>query len=366
LLAVPALLSLVAPGALAASLRALDLAGPGVSAEHAAGLLRPLLLASLATALLLALLPRLVRSGRLSPRAALLVAASLFLLDAGRRVTGTAPAGRADVYTTPTEEVRTAAEASRGGRFHVDGADDPERVLPLARERGGLDPLRPITGAVFGLRYGGDNDVDRMSPPGAVAFAAELARLPWGEEKVRRLRVIGARAARTSAPGQDPSGVREVGRFGRGRIVSIDETRPEYSFARRALFARPGLLAPVPPDPLVETVLEGTDPPLPFGAGEVAVLERTNHRHRLRVHVEPPGGLLVVARTWDRSWRARVDGVEVQSLRADGFLAAVRVPAGRHEVVFTYENPLVAAGAALTLVSLAVAGALLAAGRRHR
>ena len=125
-----------------------------------------------------------------------------------------------------------------------------------------------------------------------------------------------------------------MARFGLGRVVSIDRSRPEHLLVRSAAFAPRALLAPPPRDPLAETVLEGTGAPLAFGRGTVEVLERTNRRHRLRVRVEAPGGLLVVARTWDRSWRARVDGIEVASLRADGFLTAVRVPAGRHEVAW--------------------------------
>lgn len=358
-LLVPALLAAAAPSALAGALRALGLAGPDVSPGHAARLLAPLLLAGLGTAVLLALLPRLVRSGRLAPAAAVALVATLFLLDAGRRVAGAAPAGPPAFYRTSPAEVKAALAASGGGRFHVDGADDAARATALALERDGLDPLRPVTGVVWGLRYGGDNDVDRMSPPASVAFAAALARMPWGEEKVRRLRTIGVAAARTDAAAPDPDGVREVDRFGRGRIVVLDRARPEHLFVRRATFAPPALLVPAPRDPLGETVLEGADAPLAFGAGTVEVREKTNRRHALSVRVEPPGGLLVVARTFDPSWKARVDGVAVESLRADGFLTALRVPAGEHEVVLAYESRLLSAGLAVTLLSLAASALLV-------
>ena len=346
------LLAVAWPDGLVSLLATAGLAGEGASAARVAALLTPLLLAGLCSALLLAVLPWVVRSGRLSARAAALLAGALFLLDAGRRVAGSAPAGPAAFFTSPSAEVRAALLAAGPGRFHADGADDAPRAVAFALERGGLDPLRPITGAAFGLRYGGDNDVDRMSPPPAVAFAAGLARLPFGEEKVRRLRVAGVTAARTDAAGPDPEGVREVARFGRGRLVAIDGARPEHHFVRLASFAPPGAPPPAPRDPLVETVLEGSGPPLELGPGTVAVVERKNARHRLRVDVAEPGGLLVVARTFDPSWKARVDGVAVPGLAADGFLTAVRVPAGRHEVVLSYENPLIAAGGAVTLLSL--------------
>ena len=174
---------------------------------------------------------------------------------------------------------------------------------------------------------------------------------------------IGATAARTDAPGPDPPGVREVARFGSGRILAIDGSRPEHLFVRTAFPARPGLVPLVPADPLSGTFLEGESRPAPFGSGTVRLLERTSSRHALRVRVEPPGGLLVVARTFDRSWSARVDGVFTESVRADGFLTALRVPAGEHEVVLACENPLIGAGFVLTLLSLLAGAILLRSGR---
>lgn len=358
-----ALLAAAAPAALAGSLATLGLAGPGADAGRVSALLRPLLLAGCGAAALLALLPRAVRSGRLSPRAAALLAAALFLLDAGRRVAGAAPAGPRRFWDSPSVEARAALAAAGAGRFYADGADDVGRASAFARERDGLDPLRPVTAAAWGLRYGGDNDVDRMSPSASVAAWAALARLPWGEEKVRRLRAIGVTAARTDAPPPDPPGVVEVARFGRGRIVTIGGARPEHVFVRLARCVPRGAPVPALPDPLRETALEGEASPVAFGAGEAEVLERSNRRLRLSVRVEPPGGLLVVARTFDPSWRARVDGAPAVSLRTDGFLTAVRVPAGRHEVTLAYESPALAAGAAVTLSALLVAALLLARGR---
>ncbi len=358
-----AALALAAPGRLAALLRAVSLAGDGVAGERVGALLGPLLLAALATALLLASLPALVRSGRISTRAAAGLAAALFLLDAGHRVTGSAPAGPAGFWAHVPAEVAAAKEAAGEGRFHVDGADDVVRTIALARERDGLDPLRPLTGAAWGLRYGGDNDVDRMSTPEAVAASATLARMPWGEEKVRRLRTIGVTGARTDAPGPDPPGVRETARFGSARIVALEGARPEHLFVRHARPAPGTLVVPAPSDPLEEAVVAGLDGESSFGAGEVTLLERSNGRRRLRTRVAPPGGLLVAARSIDPAWMATVDGRKVESLRADGFLTAVLVPAGEHEVEFTYRNGRILAGLAATLLSLAAAATMILGGR---
>lgn len=358
LLAVPALLALAAPPALGALLRGAGLAGASLDAARAASLLRPLLLVGAGTALLAGLLAAFVRSGRLAPRAAAVLLAALFLLDAGRRVAGASPPGPRGFWAKAPAEAAAALAAAGTGRFYADGADDVARATALARERDGLDPLRPITAAAWGLRYGGDNDVDRMSPAGAVSMQAALARMPWSEEKLRRLRALGVTAARTDAPA-DPAGVREAARFGSARLVSIDGARPEQLFVARASFAPPGAFPPAPADPLAEAVLEGAGAPVAFGSGTVEVVERTNHVRRLRVHVGPPGGLLVVARTFDPCWKARVDGAAVESLRADGLLTALRVPVGAHEVVLSYENGLLRAGVAISLFALAAALLLL-------
>jgi len=359
-----AALAFTAPDRLAALLRAVSLAGDDVSGDRVGALLGPLLVGALATALLLAALPALVRTGRVSPRVAAGLAAALFLLDGGRRVAGAMPSGPAGFWDSVPAEVAAAKEAAGEGRFYVDGADDVARATALARERAGLDPLRPVTGAAWGLRYGGDNDVDRMSTPEAVASSATLARLPWSEEKVRRLRTIGVTAARTDAPGPDPPGVRVTARFGSARIVALDGARPEHHFVSRARPSPGELVVPAPADPLREALVVGLGEESSFGAGEVTYLERTNGRRRLRAHVAPPGGLLVAARTFDPSWTATVDGRKVESLRADGFLTAVLVPAGEHEVVFAYRNGRILAGLAVTLFSLGAAAYLAFARRR--
>lgn len=359
-----AALAFAAPDRLAALLQILALAGEGAREDRIATLLGPLLLAGFATALLLASLPALVRRGRVSPRAAAGLAAALFFLDAGRRVAGATPSGPAGFWGTVPAEAAAAKEAAGAGRFYVDGADDVRRATALARERDGLDPIRPITGAAWGLRYGGDNDIDRMSTPEAVAASATLARMPWGEEKVRRLRTIGVTAARTDAPGPDPPGVLVTARYGSARIVALEGARPEHHFVRRARPASGALVVPVPADPLREALVAGLGEERSFGAGEVTLLERSNGRRRLRARVAPPGGLLVAARSFDPSWTATVDGRRIESLCADGFLTAVPVPAGEHEVVFVYRNGRILTGLAVTLLSLGAAAFLVFVGRR--
>ena len=83
--------------------------------------------------------------------------------------------------------------------------------------------------------------------------------------------------------------------------------------------------------------------------------------------VEADGpGFLVVRASYARGWRARVDGAQAPVLRADGKHRAVPVPAGRHEVVLTYEPPGLRAGVGLSALALVAAGLVLARAEARR
>ena len=252
----------------------------------------------------------------------------LFFADAARRVAGTCPAGPPDLYAKETPAVALVKKEAGHGRFYDDGADDAPTVARRTREAGGLDLLRPATGVAFGIRYAGENDVDRMTAAASVRFARQTAGLAWGEEKVARLRRLGVAIVRTPAAPPDPAGVVEVGRFGEDRILRIEGAREEFAL-------------------------------LPTGGGRVTVRERGANLTRLKVHVALPAAVLAVSRTFDPNWRARLDGKELALRPADGFLTAADVPKGDHEIVLRYENPAFGAGGALSLASL-LAVALLA------
>jgi hypothetical protein len=96
----------------------------------------------------------------------------------------------------------------------------------------------------------------------------------------------------------------------------------------------------------------------------VEVVERG--RTRVRVSAETAAdGLLVLADPWHPQWRVEVDGRPAELLRVDHTFRGVRIPAGRHEVVFTYQDRALWLGAAVALATcLALAG--LWAVRRRR
>jgi hypothetical protein len=295
-------------------------AGPA-SAAAVSSALRPLLLLGSLTLVLVGALSWFVARNRLPASFFAAIISLLFLADAARRVAGTCPAGPPDLYRKETPEVALVRAEAGGGRFYDDGADDASTVVRRTREAGGLDPLLPAVGVAFGIRYAGENDVDRMTAAPAARFARALAGLRWGEEKVSRLRLLGVTIVRTATAPPDPPGAVEIGRFGEDRILRVGGARAEFSV-------------------------------LPPGAGTVTVTERRASRARIRVRVGLPVAVLSVARTFDPNWHVRMDGADLAVRPSDGYLMAASVPRGDHEIVLSYENPAFLAGGALSLASL--------------
>ena len=119
----------------------------------------------------------------------------------------------------------------------------------------------------------------------------------------------------------------------------VARLRAGYPLLERAIVERP-----------VEGLARPSAPP------QVQVQEREQTRVRVSVRGDADG-LLVLADPWYPQWRVRVDGRPAELLRVDHAFRGVRVPAGSHEVVFTYEDRAMRLG-----VGLAVATALALAG----
>jgi MYXO-CTERM domain-containing protein len=91
----------------------------------------------------------------------------------------------------------------------------------------------------------------------------------------------------------------------------------------------------------------------PAGPAQV----RVEAREQTRVEVSVRGdadGLLVLGDPWYPQWRVEVDGRPAELLRVDHAFRGVRVPAGDHRVVFTYQDRALQAG--LVVSSLTVLG----------
>ncbi len=358
-LLVLALLFHLAPARLRDLLWAIGLGSGPTAPERLTAVAAPGLVlgaAALGVLALLALRPLdRLPGGRVGAPAAVLL---LFLVDGGRRVAGTCPTRSPS--EPPPELAAFVASRAGDGRFYDDGADLRTVAVRRTREAGGFDALRPEAGVAAGVRYAGENDVDRMMPARSVAWARTTASLPWGEEKLARLRAAGVSVVRSHEAGPDPQGVVLLARAGADRLLGISRHRPTYLQVGEARGA-PSDRGSLPGwEPLRTTFLEGAEG-LPIHrtpAAPVRVVERRPDREVLEID-GTPGAALVIARTHDPSWRATVDGRSVPLLLADGAFSAVLLPGDARRVVLEYRNPWLTLGAVLTLASLLAVARLL-------
>jgi Bacterial membrane protein YfhO len=94
----------------------------------------------------------------------------------------------------------------------------------------------------------------------------------------------------------------------------------------------------------------------PRQPSEVKVEARGHTRVEVLVRGDA-GGLLVLGDPWYPQWRVEVDGRPAELLRVDHAFRGVRVPAGEHRVVFTYQDRALQAGLVLSsLTALGLAG----------
>jgi hypothetical protein len=125
-------------------------------------------------------------------------------------------------------------------------------------------------------------------------------------------------------------------------------------------------------DPRVNAVVE-TFSPLRLAGGRLrgtaAVTRYANERVEVRTEANG-AALLVLADNWYPGWHAAVDGRPAEIYRTNHTFRGVVVPAGRHQVVFTFEPAGVTEGFVVYLLCLALlagyGGWLLVDRRRRR
>ncbi len=132
-------------------------------------------------------------------------------------------------------------------------------------------------------------------------------------------------------------------------------------------------------DPDTDVILEeqpgltarvGTPPPVgtPVPAGSASYEQAGEQAARVIV-TSPVPAIVLIRNTFDRNWRATVDGRPTKVLAADYLDQGVPVPAGSHTIALSYDDPSVAAGmvgSAISLAGLLAMATLLAAGARRR
>ncbi|MFI5370077.1 MAG: hypothetical protein ACHQ52_00870 [Candidatus Eisenbacteria bacterium] len=166
--------------------------------------------------------------------------------------------------------------------------------------------------------------------------------------------------------------------------LQVFQGREAFIFENTHAMPRATLVAQVRVAPMdtavVDSIRRGTRDPRewvwlekdPGALGPVSGGTATIRSYRLNdvtVDVDTPGpALLRLADLWYPDWTTTVDGHETPMLRADYALRAVRVPAGRHQVVFQFRSRAIRQGLILSLVSLTAALLMIVTGwlRRRR
>lgn len=115
-------------------------------------------------------------------------------------------------------------------------------------------------------------------------------------------------------------------------------------------------------------VIETRGEPLPGPAPNgTARIERYDPEE-VRVRVDTPqSAVLILLDAYDKGWVAALEsGLDLPILRANALVRAVIVPSGRHVVTFSYQTPLLKAGAWASLVGVLACIGLIAHARGRK
>jgi hypothetical protein len=264
-------------------------------------------------------------------------------------------------YSQPDQMVE--ALRSREGPFRIFPMDSPQRPFSVffttnrfmvfgIESIGGYHPAKLslyeeyMQALAGGLAQGRFELLDMMN----VRYLVTGTRLP---EQPRFQPVWSGR----DFEGQSRVIYENAGAFPRAWVVG------EYRVAGRE--ETPGLLVGGDIDLRRVAVLERRPAiePVPGDSARVTVTRRSARELVLAVELDRPG-LVVVSEVYYPDWKAAVDGVAVEVLRANHVLRAVALEAGRHEVVFSYDTSLLRKSAtasitAFALTALTLVGTLL-------
>jgi hypothetical protein len=334
--------------------------------------------AALLTSGLVAALLALCRWRR--PPARLLTGLALALLAAdlwhyGHGLVQVAPAG---LYQGPPPvKVRPATrlyvqETSGGNPDFV-----PRRGAPaLAPVRASIDRMEPYSALLWRIPYALNEDFDLMLTRWA-SRAVDTLHQDWGSRASENaLRYLGAWNVGTLMLRKDAAEwVAESKKNPRAPLMRVLENPyvlPRYRFVPRAVFHRDfdSALAAAraegfalmrrehairPGVPEGETVYPRLPEPLKL----------TDLGGRLRLRYRSASrAFFVVAATFDGGWRAEVDGEPVPAFPTAACQIGVELPEGGHVLELRYRDPLVPAGAGVSLLALAATGLLLIRGGR--
>ncbi|MDZ4771934.1 MAG: YfhO family protein [Planctomycetota bacterium] len=159
--------------------------------------------------------------------------------------------------------------------------------------------------------------------------------------------------------------LRDRGAIASRRLFDFEHALPEFRVVSRALAARDEddsfrLTTGSEFDPARSVVLENIDGDVGFENhavnGTVDVIARDDRSIRLRTS-STSSGWLVTSQPWYPGWRATVNGVEVEFLRANHAFGAVAIGAGAADVVLEFRPAHTRLGTWISSLSLALIGA---------
>ena len=256
----------------------------------------------------------------------------------------------------PSPVVTEALSAAAPGRVlvHLYGEHGEPQITPLVNwgEAAGYDNVRGynqgVSGEVLDLFATGD-----LAAPGQQSGELPVLRMPadWLLDLLGVRRIV-ARAGKWPAAWQslplvaaaDGLEVRERPHpMARAWLVAAAE--PLAGSAALARLSSLDLRRSATVDREVDlpaaTTGQASD------AGEARIALRSADEIVVEADAAGPA-LLVLSDAWDAQWRASVDGLDATIVRADFLLRGVRLPAGRHRIVFQYHAPHQAAGRRIT------------------
>ncbi len=117
-----------------------------------------------------------------------------------------------------------------------------------------------------------------------------------------------------------------------------------------------------------EVTFLDADPGMPMGKMGRAGLRVVSYRlNDVTIQTDTQGpAILRLADLWYPDWTATVDGRPAPILHADDLLRGVVVPAGRHEVKFTFRSPATRQGLMISILSAFIALGMIGVGLFHR
>jgi hypothetical protein len=226
--------------------------------------------------------------------------------------------------------------------------------------------LNPPTAARWGLRGSYDFDILDFEPEPRFRLTELLRDVEDGPAHLRLLQMGGVTHVLALDPApwwQDLERVRTVqGLFEKPiQVFTVPGTLPRTYVVgtARVMDDKEALKAVAGPDfdPRREVLLDHGVPAAggPEAPGSSRILESRPDRVSLQADLDAPG-YVVLLDGFDEGWRARVDGVDAEVLKANIAFRAVRVPAGRHVIEYVYRPRTLAWGGALTAAALLLGG----------